>query len=337
MKHKIAVSGPKGLVLSVVGVVGVVGVLVTGLTLGAQLASAHTYTVREGDTLSQVAEKLGVPAQQLAAANGLDDPNLVLAGSVLKVPTAQGTASAEYIVRPGDTLWGISEATGVPISQLAAANGLDDPDWVPAGRVLKVPKAGSTPSSAAGGPGSSAATPVIGQGGRYTVRPGDTLSDIAMRTGVPAGQLASVNSISDPSFLAVGQVLTIPAAWDCPVPGATFVNDFGYVRPDGGRHEGVDLFAPKGTPIFAPVGGSIERYPNPSGGEAVRLHGRDGNRYYFAHLDRYGEGGTVGRGAVIGYVGMTGDARTTSPHLHFEIRPGGGAAVSPYPALVAAC
>jgi murein DD-endopeptidase MepM/ murein hydrolase activator NlpD len=327
---KIALSRPKALVF------GVLGLVVVGLTFGAKMASAHTYTVRDGDTLSQVAEKLGVPVQRLAAANGLDDPNLVLAGSVLKVPTATGSATAEYIVRPGDTLWAISDATGVPISQLAAANGLDDPDWVPAGRVLKVPKGGS-PSSSGGGQASPAAAPVIGQGGRHTVAQGETLSDIAMKTGVPAGRLAAVNSIKDPNFLAVGQVLTIPAAWDCPVPGATFVNDFAYVRPDGGRHEGVDLFAPKGTPIFAPVSGTIERYPNPSGGEAVRLYGRDGNRYYFAHLERYGEGGTVGRGTVIGYVGNTGDARATSPHLHFEIRPGGGTAVSPYPPLVAAC
>lgn len=334
MKAKLAVSGPRGLVL---GILGILALLVAGLTFDVKLAAAHTYTVREGDTLSQVAGKLGVPVQQLAAANGLDDPNLVLAGSVLTVPTAQGSAKAEYIVRPGDTLWGISDATGVPISQLAAANGLDDPDWVPAGRVLKVPRGGPASAPSGGGKAAPAGTPVIGQGGRYTVVQGDTLSDIAIRVGVPASQLASANSISDPSFVAVGQVLTIPAAWDCPVPGATFVNDYGYVRPDGGRHEGVDLFAPRGTPIFAPVGGSVERYPNPSGGEALRLYGRDGNRYYFAHLDRYGEGGTVGRGAVIGYVGNTGDARTTSPHLHFEIRPGGGASVSPYQALVAAC
>jgi murein DD-endopeptidase MepM/ murein hydrolase activator NlpD len=330
VKNKFEISWPKGLVL------GVLGVLAVGLTFGAQTASAHTYTVRNGDTLSVLAARLGVPVQQLAAANGLGDPNLILAGSVLKVPTASGLVTAEYIVRPGDTLWAISAISGVPISQLASANGLDDPDWVPVGRVLKVPRGGSSSPSSGGG-GQAPATPVIGQAGRYTVAQGDTLSDIAIRVGVPAGQLASANSISDPSFLAVGQVLTIPAAWSCPVPGATFVNDFAYVRPDGGRHEGVDLFAPKGTPIYAPVSGTIERYPNPSGGEAVRLYGKDGNRYYFAHLDRYGEGGTVSRGAVIGYVGNTGDARMTSPHLHFEIRPGGGDAVSPYPPLVAAC
>ena len=330
MLSRIAVTRPRDLALVALAVFVVLGTL--GVTLGARLASAETYTVREGDTLSHVAERLGVPLRQLAAANGIDDPNHLVAGAVLTVPSGLG-AVTEYLVRDGDTLWGISDATGVPVRQLASANGLDDPDWVPAGRILTVPRGGGTTSSRA-----AAAAPGVASSSRYTVRAGDALSDIAWRTGVSVGQLAAVNGISDPNFLVEGQALTIPAAWDCPVPGATFVNDYGYVRPDGGRHEGVDLFAPSGTPIVAPVGGRIERYPNPSGGQAVQLHGRDGNRYYFAHLDRYGEGGSVSRGTVIGYVGSTGDARMTSPHLHFEIHPGGGAATtSPYPALLASC
>ncbi|HEX2046825.1 MAG TPA: M23 family metallopeptidase [Acidimicrobiales bacterium] len=330
MSSKIIVTRPRDVFLAVLAVFVVLGA--AGLTVGARLASAHTYTVREGDTLSQVAERLGVPVRQLAVANGIDDLNLLVEGAVLTVPSALAGVT-EYVVREGDTLWGISDGTGVPVSRLAAANGLDDPDWVPAGRVLTVPRGGGSTSSRA-----SAAAPSVGSSSRYTVRAGDALSDIAWRTGVPVNQLASVNGITDPNFLAEGQVLTIPAAWDCPVPGASFVNDYGYVRPDGGRHEGVDLFAPKGTPVVAPVGGTVERYPNPSGGQALQLHGRDGNRYYFAHLDRYGEGGTVSRGSVIGYVGNTGDARATSPHLHLEIHPGGGAATtSPYPALTASC
>ena len=327
MSSRIAAVGARRVVLAVLAFVAVAGV--AGVTVGARLASADTYTVRDGDTLSNVAEHLGVSLADLAAANGIDDPNFLVAGAVLSVPSALGSAT-QYLVRPGDTLWGISDATGVPVSQLAAANALDNPDWVPAGKVLTVPRAGVKAAAPAPSPGSST---------RYTVRSGDSLYGIALRFGVPAGHLATANGISDPNFVAEGQVLTIPVAWACPVPGASFVNDYAYVRPDGGgRHEGVDLFAPPGTPIVAPVGGTVERYPNPSGGQAVQLHGRDGNRYYFAHLARYGESGTVSRGAVIGYVGNSGDARATSPHLHFEIHPGGGAATTnPYPALAASC
>lgn len=307
---------------------------VVATTFGAQLAWAETYIVEEGDTLSQVAARLGVPVGDLAAANGIADPDYIVSGRVLKVPSPLGSVT-EYLVRPGDTLWDISSAVGVPIGQLASANGLEDPDWVPAGRVLTVPRGGTTLGRATAP--AAAAPASAGTPGRYTVQPGDALYDIAWRAGVPVGQLAAANGITDPDLLTVGQVLTLPPAWDCPVPGASFVNDYAYVRPDGGRHEGIDLFAPRGTPIVAPVGGTVQRDPNPSGGQAVQLYGRDGNRYYFAHLDRYGEGGAVRRGAVIGYVGTTGDARATSPHLHFEIHPGGGASTSPYPALLSAC
>jgi murein DD-endopeptidase MepM/ murein hydrolase activator NlpD len=155
--------------------------------------------------------------------------------------------------------------------------------------------------------------------------------------GVSVGELTAANGITDPNLIVEGQVLSVPNSWDCPVPGASFVNDYGYVNDDGHRHNGVDLFASTGTPIVAPVGGTVERYPNPSGGLAVQLYGRDGNRYYLAHLDEYGDGGSVAGGDVIGYVGNTGDARTTSPHLHFEIHPGGGETVNPFPTLVAAC
>ena len=126
-------------------------------------------------------------------------------------------------------------------------------------------------------------------------------------------------------------------AWRCPVPGARFVNDYGYVKPNGQRHAGVDLFAPRGTPVVTPVSGVASAVSNRLGGKAVSLRGDDGNRYYGAHLDRHGRSGRVAAGAVIGYEGNTGDAEGGPAHHHFQLHPGGGTDASPYHRLTAAC
>jgi murein DD-endopeptidase MepM/ murein hydrolase activator NlpD len=86
----------------------------------------------------------------------------------------------------------------------------------------------------------------------------------------------------------------------------------------------------RGNPIYAVVSGYAEFKHNRLGGNAVGLSG-GGDYYYYAHLDSFaGSSRNVSRGEVIGYVGDTGNARGT-PHLHFEVHPGGGAAVNPYP------
>ncbi len=96
------------------------------------------------------------------------------------------------------------------------------------------------------------------------------------------------------------------------------------------------MLASTGTPLQAVVAGSIAHRSNRLGGQTISLHGDDGNRYYYAHLSRF-EGGArrVAQGEIIGYVGDTGNA-TGIPHLHFEVHPGGGAAVNPYPWVVGA-
>lgn len=110
------------------------------------------------------------------------------------------------------------------------------------------------------------------------------------------------------------------------------------VTPSGTRkHEGIDIFATEGTPVFAVVDGNVRFATNKLGGNVAHLTSADGTWYYYAHLSAYepAEGGqrAVRAGDVIGYVGHTGNAVNTPSHLHFEAHPGNGVAVNPFEAL----
>jgi murein DD-endopeptidase MepM/ murein hydrolase activator NlpD len=119
------------------------------------------------------------------------------------------------------------------------------------------------------------------------------------------------------------------------VAGASFSNDWGGPRPGGRRHQGIDLFAKTGTPVVAISDGILFRVGwNRVGGWRFWLRDRWGNEFYHAHLSAFApaakEGATVKAGTVIGFVGNTGDARGTPPHVHFEIHPGGGDPIPPF-------
>ncbi len=96
------------------------------------------------------------------------------------------------------------------------------------------------------------------------------------------------------------------------------------------------MMGARGTPIVAVTSGTALAKNNRLGGLSVWLSGNNGFKYYYAHLDSFGAQGAVNQGDVIGDMGDTGNARGTV-HLHFEVHPGGGRAVNPYPYARSAC
>lgn len=125
----------------------------------------------------------------------------------------------------------------------------------------------------------------------------------------------------------------------CPtgISPVAFGDTWGAPRSGGRRHQGVDMIGPIGTPILAVVNGFAQPKSNTLGGITIWFTGDDGNKYYYAHLDHYEKLGAVQAGEIIGYMGQTGNAKFSVPHLHFEVHPGGGAAVNPYPTVRAHC
>ncbi len=242
--------------------------------------------------------------------------------------------TGRYTVRRGDTLSSIAARNHTTPAALAAANGLRNPDVILVGQSLALSGSGG---AAGGGSGGAA--------GVVVVRPGDTLAALAARTGVPVATLMAANGLKSTSMLyAGGQLLLAPrnataivTLARCPVPGAHFMNDWGFPRSDTGFHEGNDLMAKRGTPVYAPVSGTVTTKVGSISGNQVRLAAADGTVFVGAHLTKFAKTGKVKAGDVIGYVGDTGDAKGGPTHLHFEIHPGGGAAVNPYLSLVAVC
>ena len=142
----------------------------------------------------------------------------------------------------------------------------------------------------------------------------------------------------EPKFTAAGYVF--------PIYGPASISDsFGAPRTTTWHH-GVDIFAPLGAPLLAVADGTLFRVGwNDVGGNRLWLRDGAGNEFYYAHLSAFSplaqEGAQVKAGDVIGFVGNTGDAITTPPHLHFEIHPrellwmGYDGAIDPYPYLSA--
>jgi len=200
--------------------------LIAAALLPTTPALAAGHLVAPGETLWGIASANGLSASALAAANGLSSEARVIAGTSLTIPalgtgistsapaTTPATSSSSgggLVVPLGDTLSGIAARNGVSLSRLAAANGLDPSRPLLAGTRLHLPASGgagasAVPVSTTSGSGSAAPAPL----GGYTVRPGDTLSDLAARSRVPLAQMAFMNGLDPNKPLLAGTVIKLP-------------------------------------------------------------------------------------------------------------------------------
>jgi len=253
------------------------------------------------------------------------------------------------VVRPGDTIYGISRRTRVSVKGLIVANDLRAPYQVQPGQELRLPP-----------------PPLV-----HMVRPGDTMYSVSRRYGIDTTSLARVNDLAAPYTIRVGEWLVIPdgtpppagatgtAAAPPPAPAAgappqsppqrptrtpavavadpppatgrgfllpvqgRIVSGFG-PKPGGLHNDGINIAAPRGTPVRAAENGVVAYAGNelPGFGNLVLVKHDDGWMTAYGHNDsiKVRRGQRVARGEAIARVGSTGNVG--EPQLHFELRRG---------------
>ena len=295
------------------------------------------YIVKEGETLGGIANRAGVPASAIIAANGLKEPYHVRIGQRLTIPAGTPAPSVPrpqvaapsangafiHVVGEGETLGGVANRTGVSARAIIDANNLAEPYHLRAGQRLTIPGART-----------------------HVVKDGDTGFGLAYEYGVPFKAIAEANGLDEEATLRTGQKLVIPAVtrpsspavpaaaaasaasvpasassrFRWPLTGA--IRDRFNSAQGGQGHNGIDIAASEGAPVRASAEGIViyaQHEKNRFGNLVILDHG---NRWHtaYGHLSRIGvkKGETVKAGEQIGLAGATGLA--DAPGLHFEIR-----------------
>ena len=157
-----------------------------------------------------------------------------------------------------------------------------------------------------------------------------------------AKQAAAARAQRTPRFSGAGASVAVTSGGKaCPqAQPRSFTDTWGAPRSGGRRHQGTDIMGARGGNVYAITSGTIQfTKVGGTAGLFLSLRGDDGNVYWYMHLQDFsvGAGQRVRAGQVIGHNGDTGNARGTTPHIHFELHPGGGGATNPYPLLRSVC
>jgi len=178
---------------------------------------AAEVTVQPGETLSQIADRLGISMTRLMKLNGITNPDHVESGSKLTVPSsvsssgrAKGASSSSNVnttkvtVKDGETLSEIADRHGMSVNELVRLNSLSNADHVETGSTLRVKASAVTSSRSADGPSSYRKG-----ASQHVVQPGENLSTIAEGYGVPMSRLVAINGLQDANHVEVGMRLRL--------------------------------------------------------------------------------------------------------------------------------
>ena len=241
------------------------------------------YIVREGDTLSEIAEMFDITIDTIRSANNMSKTDKIQPGDVLLILPFSGV---EHTVAKGDTLGGIAKKYDVSLNDILLANDIDAKASISIGKKLMIPGASSStsPNKVASSTKSTTSTSST-----------KTSSSKKPKAGCP----------------------DITGYFTHPLPGSRVT------RREGRGHYGVDYAASIGTPIRAAASGNVliaRNGWNGGYGNYVVIRHDNGTQTLYAHMSRLGTsaGARVSQGETIGYVGSSG--RSTGPHLHFETK-----------------
>ncbi len=264
---------------------------VAGAALLAQtvLGAGATHVVQPGESLWKIAGTYGTTIAQLRDMNGMTG-DMLLAGQSIRVP-----GPSVHVVGSGDTMWKISRTYGVSLDALLKANPqLKDPSNIWTGLHIQLP-------------GTTAATPVAS---------GKAAGTSAPAPARPAQYAEGVFPVAKGKYEPYYNTFSALRTWS---PSGQVIR----------KHEGEDIMAPKGTPVYNAIAGTVVNYGwNQLGGWRLTVRVDAATTFYYAHLDRYAPGIGIGTklaaGQLIGYVGSTGygpegTEDQFAPHLHFGI------------------
>jgi peptidoglycan endopeptidase LytE len=201
-------------------VVVAVAVSIAALSAPVAHAAPGVYVVKQGDSLSRIADKLDVRLTDLLSANSMTVNSLIVPGQQLVVPGGGNgpapSSSGTYTVKAGDSLSGIATRHQVKLGALLAANGMTVTSVILPGQTLNLPAGAVAPSSGNPSAPSNAST-----AGSYTVKAGDSLSRIASRHGVKLSALLAANNMTISSLITPGMTLVLPAGAIAAPPQST--------------------------------------------------------------------------------------------------------------------